>query len=119
MAAYWAKCGGETHYNKWIFDTGAWGDDRLEMDQWLKSKFSPLLYPKDLAKMVRSCSMCFLFFLLTICTLSQVVKKKSDMRTNMSTRLMVAGLKVWGICDTEGKVLHPLYMSISRYLADV
>jgi len=39
--------------------------------------------------------------------LSQVVKKKSDMRTNMTSRLLVAQAKVYGICDKDGKVQQP------------
>ena len=62
VSAYWAKSGGETFYNTFLFNSGAWGDDRLELDSWLQSMFSPLLYPKDLAKMVTSCCP-FLFFL--------------------------------------------------------
>ena len=105
MAAYWAKSGGEAHFNNFLFISGVWGDDRLELDNWLQSMFTPLLYPKDLAKMVTCCP--FYFSLLRIFLLSQVVKKKSDMRTNMTSRLLVAQCKVYGICDKDGKVQHP------------
>ena len=36
-----------------------------------------------------------------------MVKKKSDMRTNMSTRLIVGLCKVYCISDEEGKVQCP------------
>ena len=46
----------------------------------------------------------FLFPLFFSPFAPQVVKKKSDMRTTMSTRLIVGLCKVYCISDEEGKV---------------
>ena len=53
MTRYWDSNSGDTHYNSFIFVPGAWGDRRPEMEAWLATIFKPLLYAKDLSKMVR------------------------------------------------------------------
>ena len=105
MTRYWDSNSGDTHYNSFIFVSGAWGDRRPEMEAWLATIFKPLLYAKDLSKMVRYDFFGFLYFSQFFAP--QVVKKKSDMRTNMSTRLIVGLCKVYCISDEEGKVQYP------------
>lgn len=117
MARYWDSNSGDTHWHSFIFASGAWGDQRPEMEAWLASKFKPLLHAKDLCKLVRYD--VFLFPLFFSLFAPQVVKKKSDMRTNMSTRLIVGLCKVYCISDEEGKVSAHQYIYLTRYLLDV
>jgi hypothetical protein len=72
ISRYWSSKGGDTHFNKFVFETGAWGDQRLELDEWLSKCFVPLLFAKDLAKMVRyvlsfCLSLSFFIFCITGC----------------------------------------------------
>ena len=48
-----------------------------------------------------------------------MVKKKSDMRTNMTSRLLVAQAKVYSLCDKDGKVQPPKKNPIHTYLVDI